>query len=366
MAKKLPLYDTHIELGGKIVEFGGYLMPVQYGEGVIAEHNAVRTKAGLFDVSHMGELRLSGPDAFNNIQRIFTTDITNMKDGDVKYGMFCNEKGGVVDDLVVYRFKSDDYLLVVNAGNREKDASWVESHLEGEYNYSDDGDKYGQIAIQGPKSKEILSKLCDEELLPKVYYTFTKDVKINVGTHTIEAIVSQTGYTGEFGYEIYCDATETISLWKALLEAGKEFGLIPCGLGARDTLRLEASMPLYGHELSEEITPKMAGLPCKLDGKDFIGKDALIALGTPTLKRVGLKIIGRGIVREHCDIYSMEGEKIGFTSSGTFCPYLNSAMAMGYVPVEFTEIGTHLNIDVRGRKIEAEIVKMPFYKAEKK
>ena len=188
---------------------------------------------------------------------------------------------------------------------------------------------------------------------------------LDLGSRTIHALVSQTGYTGEYGFEIYCKAQDTVDLWKALLKAGEPEGLIPCGLGARDTLRLEASMPLYGHEMNDEITPKMAGLPCKLTGKDFIGRDVLVALGAPKMKRIGMKVVGRGIVREHCDLYTMDGEKIGWASSGTFAPYIGCGVAMGYIPVEDIEIGKHLNADVRGRMVELEIVPMPFYKLER-
>ena len=293
MEKKTPLYQTHVDMGGKIVEFGGFLMPVQYPTGVIAEHMAVREKAGLFDVSHMGELRLKGPDAVANVQKIITADISNMKDGEIKYSMFCNDNGGIIDDFIVYRCAADNYWLVVNAGNREKDAAWVESHLSGDVDYRDEGNDWGQIALQGPRSGDILKKLCDEQYIPAKYYTFTEDVPLNLGERTIHALVSQTGYTGEYGFEIYCKAEDTVDLWKALLKAGEPEGVIPCGLGARDTLRLEASMPLYGHEMNDEITPKMAGLPCKLTGKDFIGRDALVALGAPKMKRIGMKVVGQ-------------------------------------------------------------------------
>ena len=226
----------------------------------------------------------------------------------------------------------------------------------------DAGNEFGQIAIQGPVSKEIMTKLCEESALPEKYYSFTK-ATLTWNGRSAETYVSRSGYTGSFGYEILCKTEDTVWLWDTLLEAGKDFGLIPCGLGARDTLRLEAAMPLYGHELTDNITPKMAGLPCKLDGKDFIGHDALVKLGAPEVKRVGLKGVGRGIVREHCDLYSApDGEKIGWTSSGTFAPYLGCCVAMGYVPVEDAEVGKHVYADVRGRKVEMEIVPTPFYK----
>jgi aminomethyltransferase len=363
MEKKTPLYQTHVDAGGKIVEFGGYLMPVQYPSGVIAEHMAVRRQAGLFDVSHMAELSLEGPAAVENIQKLVTSDISKMEDGQVKYAMLCNEQGGIVDDLVIYRRAADRYLLVVNAGNHDKDAAWVSGHISGDVQYQDISDQIGQLALQGPASKEILPKICAESDIPQKYYHFTDNVTLHLnGGRDITAIVSQTGYTGEFGYEIYCDAADVTALWDTLLAVGKDEGLIPCGLGARDTLRLEAAMPLYGHEMTDDITPKEAGLPCKLDGKEFIGRDAIIARGAPKIKRIGMKVTGRGIVREHLDIYTKEGKKIGWTSSGTYCPFMEMSVAMGYIDIDEIELGKKLDVDVRGRKVEVEIVPLPFYK----
>ena len=236
MERKTPLYQTHVDAGGKIVEFGGFLMPVQYPTGVLAEHMAVRQKAGLFDVSHMGELRLKGPDAVANVQKLITADISAMQDGDIKYAMFCNDAGGIIDDFIVYRCAADDYWLVVNAGNRDKDAAWVESHLFGDVDYRDEGDDWGQVALQGPKSGDILKKLCAEQYIPAKYYTFIDNVPLDLGSRTIHALVSQTGYTGEYGFEIYCKAEDTVDLWHALLAAGEEYGLIPCGLAAARSL----------------------------------------------------------------------------------------------------------------------------------
>ena len=236
MERKTPLYQTHVDAGGKIVEFGGFLMPVQYPTGVLAEHMAVRQKAGLFDVSHMGELRLKGPDAVANVQKLITADISTMQDGDIKYAMFCNDAGGIIDDFIVYRCAADDYWLVVNAGNRDKDAAWVESHLFGDVDYRDEGDDWGQVALQGPTSGDILKKLCAEQYIPAKYYTFIDNVPLDLGSRTIHALVSQTGYTGEYGFELYCRAEDTVDLWHALLAAGEEYGLIPCGLGARQGL----------------------------------------------------------------------------------------------------------------------------------
>lgn len=281
MEKRTPLYDTHVALGGKMVPFGGYLMPVQYPAGVIAEHMAVREKAGLFDVSHMAELLLEGPDALANLQWLVTADLSKMTDGQVKYAMLCNERGGIVDDLVVCRQRPEKYLLVVNAGNHEKDAEWVSSRLTGGVRFSDISDQVAQLALQGPKSGDILKKICAEADIPEKYYRFNDHVTLRCKGGDVEALVSQTGYTGEFGFELYCPADRAADLWNTLLEAGAPEGLLPCGLGARDTLRLEAAMPLYGHEMDDDVSPKEAGLPCKLDGKDFLGREAIIARGAP-------------------------------------------------------------------------------------
>ena len=322
MEKITPLYAAHVALGGKMVPFGGYQMPVQYPAGVIAEHMAVRRQVGLFDVSHMAELALEGPDAVANLQMLLTADIAAMTDGQVKYAMLCNERGGIVDDLVVYRRGAEQYLLVVNAGNHEKDAAWVEAHLFGDVRYADVSDRVGQLALQGPQAFAVLQTLCDPAALPQKYYRFTEGVTLHCKDGDVSALVSQTGYTGEAGYELYCAAEDTLNLWNTLLDAGAEQGILPCGLGARDTLRLEAAMPLYGHEMTDELTPKEVGLPCKLDGKNFIGRDAILARGTPTIRRVGLRVTGRGIVREHCGLYTPGGESVGYTTSGTHCPYL--------------------------------------------
>lgn len=358
MELKTPLYDCHIACGGKMVPFAGYLLPVQYS-GIIEEHMAVRQKAGLFDVSHMGEVIISGPDALKNINHLYTNDFTNMQDGRVRYSPMCNEEGGVIDDLIVYRMAADRYLIVVNAANRHKDVAWMKDHLFGDAKLEDVSDSYAQLALQGPKSAEILSELVDESLIPEKYYTFRAEVTVAGAV----CLISQTGYTGEHGYEIYCQPEDASDIWNALLAAGKEKGLIPCGLGARDTLRLEAAMPLYGHEMDDTITPLETGLNfgVKMQKEDFIGKAAMAAKGEPLIQRVGLKVTGRGIVREHCKLYSGE-EEIGETTSGTHCPYLSGAYGMALVKKEFAEIGTKLEAEVRGRKVETEVVPLPFYK----
>lgn len=358
MELKTPLYECHEAAGGKIVPFAGYLLPVQYTD-VIGEHLAVREKAGLFDVSHMGEVLISGPDALANINMLYTNDFTNMADGRVRYSPMCNAEGGVVDDLIVYRMAQDKYFVVINAANRHKDVAWMKEHIFGNVTLEDVSDSYAQIALQGPKSKEILTKLVEEEKLPAKYYTFMDHIDVA----GVECLISQTGYTGEFGYELYCPPEGAVKLWNAVMEAGKPEGLIPCGLGARDTLRLEAAMPLYGHEMNDEISPLETGLNfgVKMQKEDFIGKSALEKRGEPTITRIGLKVTGRGIAREHNPVY-IGDKKIGETTSGTHCPYLKGAYAMALVDADCAEVGTAVEIEVRGRKIQAEIIPLPFYK----
>lgn len=363
MDKKTPLYDCHVALGGKIVPFAGYLLPVQYGTGVITEHNTVRTKAGLFDVSHMAEIVLEGPDALKNANMFTTVFVDEMYIGQVKYSPMCNEQGGIVDDLMVYKMKEDKYLFVVNAANHEKDYAFMKAHLTGDVTMTDISEDVAQIALQGPEADAILRKICKEEDIPAKYYSFVEEGKLQLKDKEITAIVSKTGYTGEDGYELYCKSEDAADLWNTLLEVGKENGLIPCGLGARDTLRMEAAMPLYGHEMNDELTPREAGLSyfLKMDKPDFIGKSAIEAKGAPTVKRVGLEITGKGIAREHSDIY-VNGEKVGHVTSGTHCPFIGKAIAMAYLPVELATVGTEVEIDVRGRRISAVVVKLPFYK----
>lgn len=359
MEKKTPLYDLHLELGGKIVPFAGYLLPVQYQTGVIKEHMAVRTACGLFDVSHMGEILIKGPDALSNLQRFLTNDFADMDIGRVRYSPICNERGGIVDDLIVYKFAQDEYFLVVNAANKDKDYAWFTQHAKGDVEIIDLSDQYAQLALQGPRAKDILSKLTDADKLPTKYYSFVPDLDVS----GVPCLVSRTGYTGELGYELYCAPDKVVQLAKALLEAGADEGLIPCGLGARDTLRLEAGMPLYGHEMSDDITPFEVGLDffVKLDKEDFIGKQALLDLGEPQRVRAGLVLTDRGIAREGSDVYH-EGRKVGVTTSGTLLPYTNKASAMALVQKDIAQADTEVEIDVRGRRLKAKVVDLPFYK----
>lgn len=362
MELKTPLYDAHVKAGGKIVPFAGYLLPVQYATGVIKEHMAVRTQAGLFDVSHMGEVLCEGKDALANLQMLLTNNFDNMVDGQARYSPMCNEKGGTVDDLIVYKKADEKYLIVVNAANKDKDYEWMLTHQFGEVTFKDVSDQYAQLALQGPKALDILKKLTAEENIPEKNYYAVFDAEVA----GIPCIVSRTGYTGEDGVELYLESSKAEKMWDVLLENGKKEGLIPCGLGARDTLRMEAAMPLYGHEMDDETTPLETGLKfaVKMKKEEFIGKKALEEQGEPKRTRVGLKVTGRGIIREHQDVY-LNGEQIGCTTSGTHCPYLGYPIAMALVESGSVELGTVVQVEVRGRQVEAEVVALPFYKRNK-
>jgi aminomethyltransferase len=359
--KKTPLYGVHVSNGGRMVPFAGYLLPVQFG-GLIAEHMAVRLAAGIFDVSHMGEILCEGRDAFENIQRILTNNFSEMTDGRVRYSLMCNDKGGVIDDVLVYKYGAEKFLVVVNASNREKDFGWMSSFASGGVSLTDISEELAQIALQGPRSSDILARLCDVADIPKKYYTFADGVSVA----GVKCMISQTGYTGEHGYELYVDVGSAVKLWESLMEAGDEFGLVPAGLGARDTLRLEAGMPLYGHEMDEDMTPFEAGLGfgVKMSKENFTGKAALVENGDPKLVRVGMRVTGQGIVREKAAVL-VGDEVIGLTTSGTYCPYLKYPVAMASVDVTHSSVGTKVLCEVRGRYVTAEIVPLPFYSRKK-
>lgn len=361
MELKTPLYSCHEKAGGKIVPFAGYLLPVQYGTGVIAEHMAVRTKAGLFDVSHMGEFMFEGKDALMNLNSLLTNDYTVMEAGRVRYSPMCYENGGVVDDLLIYKYSDTKYLAVVNASNRHKDYEWMHSHLSGDCVMTDISDETAEIALQGPSSDDILRLITAEADIPAKYYSFNPNASVGGKS----CILSQTGYTGEKGYELYLKNEDAPYIWELLLEKGKNFGLIPCGLGSRDTLRLEAAMPLYGHEMDETISPLETGLgfAVKLGKDEFIGKQAM-ENSHSTRRRIGLEVTGRGIVREHEDVY-LNGEKIGVTTSGTHCPFIAKPCAMALIDSAKADIGTELEVDVRGRRVAVRIIPLPFYKRNK-
>lgn len=353
------LYQTHLKYGGKMVPFAGWQMPVQYKDGIIKEHMAVREKAGIFDVSHMGEILCLGSDSLKNLNMLLTNDFSNMNIGQARYSPMCNENGGVVDDLIVYKITENKYLLVVNAANREKDFIWMKNHSFGEVSFEDISDKIGQIALQGPKAIDILKKIIPSNMIPSNYY----EANFHVPMCGTDVMISTTGYTGEDGVEIYMPMEKAPQIWEALMEVGKEFGLTACGLGSRDTLRLEAGMPLYGHEMNEEITPKQAmlGMFVKMDKDDFIGKKAIENDTPPKIKKVGLEVIGRGIIRENMDVYK-DGMKIGTTTSGTMCPYIKKAVACALISSEKRILGEEVEVDVRGRRVKARMVKSQFYK----
>lgn len=356
MEQKTPLYDTHIALDAKMVPFAGYTMPVQYPAGVIKEHMAVRSAAGIFDVSHMGEVTLKGADALANLNYLLTNDFSTMDSGQIRYSMMCDEEGGILDDLIVYKISEEAYMIVLNASNREKDIAWITAHLFGDVTFQDISDETALIALQGPSSEQILRTLTTD--IPQKNFTFQCGSILSA-----PCLISRSGYTGEVGFEIYLENQYAASTFSLLMEKGAAYGLLPCGLGARDTLRLEASMPLYGHEMDETITPFEAGLryAVKMEKKDFIGKAALADKQNPQRIRVGLKAVGRGIIREYYDVFAGE-ERIGFTTSGTHCPYLQGAYAMAIIDQTHTQPGTLLEVDVRGRRVAAEVVPLPFYK----
>ncbi len=358
MEFKTPLYETHLKYDAKIVNFGGFLMPIQYQTGIKAEHNNVRTACGLFDISHMGEVLCRGEHALESINNLLTNDFTSLKIGGARYGLMLNDKGGVIDDLIVFRTGEEEYLLIVNAGTQNTDFAWMQAHA-GEAEYINQSSQYGAMSLQGPNSEAVIRKLVNEDDIPKGYYT----LKTNVDVKGISCIISRTGYTGEIGFELFCPTERTAELWDLIMDAGQSQQILPIGLGARDTLRLEAGMPLYGNDITEEISPLEAGLDfgVKMNKPSFIGKEALEKMGTPSRKRVGLKVTGRGIVREHQDLYRGE-TPAGQTTSGTYCAWLSQSLAMGYVSTEFSQPGTVLEADVRGRRVEVEVVPLPFYK----
>ena len=360
--RRTPLYDAHQAAGGKLVEFAGWEMPVQYS-GVLQEHRAVRTAAGLFDVSHMGEFRVAGDGAESFLQAVTPNDVAKLQPGRIHYSGLLTEQGTYVDDLLVYRLAEDEFLLVVNAANAGKDLEWLQRHNESGVSLEDVSSSYGLIALQGPKAEAILAGLTSTDLSALRYYAFEQG---EVSGRA--AIISRTGYTGEDGFELYLAPEDTPAVWDRLLEVGGSEGLVPAGLGARDTLRMEAAMALYGHEIDDTITPLEAGLQwvVKLEAGDFIGRQALVAMQEEGLARklVGFHVEGRGIARQGHKVVA-DGEEVGFVTSGTFSPTLEKALGMAYVPVSMATAGTPLSLDVRGKLIPAVVVDLPFYKRAK-
>lgn len=357
--KRTPLYEAHCRLGGKIIDFGGWELPVQYS-GIIEEHEIVRKAAGLFDVSHMGEITVKGPDAQEYIEKLVTNSILKAKEYQIVYSPMCYPDGGVVDDLLVYKYTAEDYLLVVNASNTDKDFQWMKDNLEGQVEIKNVSESYVQLALQGPKAEAILQKLTDTDLSTIKFYHFLPEVYVD--GH--KAIVSRTGYTGEDGFEIYLAPSDGVKLWDKILTEGKEEGILPVGLGARDTLRFEASLPLYGQEISQNISPLEAGLGkfVKLGKESFSGRDALAKQLDEGLKRklVGFEMIDRGIPRSHYEV-QVNGEAAGFVTTGSFSPTLKSNIGMALIKTEYATEGGEIEIIIRNKALKAKIIPMPFY-----
>lgn len=357
--KKTPLYSTHRRLGAKMVEFAGWEMPVQY-RGVIEEHLAVRCRAGLFDVSHMGEVEVRGPQALGLCQMTTANDVARVKSGQAQYNLLLRESGGIVDDIVVYRLQEDHFLICVNAANTEKDYHWIEEHAGAGAEVSDRSDRYVQLALQGPEAQTILQALTQLRLEAMRPFHFS------IGeVSAVRCLVSRTGYTGEDGFELYCDPEQGVKLWDSLIDGGSDRGLQPVGLGARDTLRLERALPLYGHELDDTTTPLEAGLEwvTKFSKEAFLGRQALLKQKQDGIRRklVGLELTGPGIARSHYPILK-QGRSIGEVTSGTKSPTLGRSIAMGYVTAEHAEVGNGVEVEIRGRRVEARIVALPFYR----
>ena len=362
--KKTPLNEAHRSIGGRMVDFGGWDMPVQYPAGTVEEHLRTRNHSGLFDVSHMGEIEVKGPDAIPFVNRLTSNDVSKLIDGQAQYSALTTPAGTVVDDLLVYRFAADHLLLVVNAGTTDKDWDWISS-ARGNENVElvNASASYCQIALQGPDALVILQPLTDVSLNDIKYYHFNEGA-----VDGVPAIVSRTGYTGGDGFEVYAAADKAEQLWSKMLEAGKfgsDQGILPCGLAARNTLRLESGMALYGHEIDESTTLLEANLGwiCKLNKGDFNGRDVLAKQKETGIKRrlVGFEMTERGIARDDQNVV-IDGAVVGRVTSGSPAPYLKKNIGMAYVPVEFANEGQPIQIDVRGRLVAAQIVKTPFYK----
>jgi aminomethyltransferase len=356
-----------------MVDFNGWDMPVEYpasiGGGIIAEHMAVRTGVGIFDVSHMGDIRLAGPDALTAVQHISMNDASRLAIGQAQYSALLYPQGTFVDDVIVHRLGEEEYLLVINAGTREKDFNWVRDNTrEFKCKVENLSDDFTQIAIQGPKGVDLLGKLTDADLRSVKFYWVTRGTVCGLKN----ILIARTGYTAEDGFEIYVPSDEQTSelVWNAVLAAGKEFGAVPCGLGARNTLRLEGKLPLYGHEISDTINVWEAGLErfCKMEKPEFVGRAALEKARVDEIKRtlVGLEMIDRGIARDGYRILNGEGEQIGYVTSGSYAPFLKKNIALAYVPPEFSALGTELQVEIRNQGVKAKVLPTPFYKKPKK
>ena len=368
---KTALNAVHRQMGAKMVEFNGWDMPVEYppSGGIIAEHMAVRTGAGVFDVSHMGDIRLAGPEALAAVQHISMNDASRLAVGQAQYSALLYLQGTFVDDVIVHRLGDDEYLLVINAGTREKDHNWVRDNTR-QFNCRVDhlSDDFTQIAIQGPKAVDLLQRLTDANLSAVKFYWVTRGTVCGLKN----ILIARTGYTAEDGFEIYVPSDEETSarVWRQVLEAGKEFGAVACGLGARNTLRLEGKLPLYGHEISDTINVWEAGLDrfIKMEKPEFIGKAALERARADGLKRtlVGLEMVERGIARDGYKVLDESGAEIGYVTSGSPAPFLKKNIALAYVPPHHAEVGSTVKVEIRGQGVKAQVVPTPFYKRPKK
>lgn len=362
--KRTPLFSEYAKYGGKTIDFGGWELPVQFSS-IKEEHDAVRNRAGLFDVSHMGEIFVEGVDAENFLQKLLSNDISKIAIGQAQYNAMCYETGGVVDDLLVYKLTDTRYLLCVNAANIEKDFDWMTEHVEGDVVVINASNDYAQIALQGPLSEEILQPLTNVNLSEMKYFRFSNEV--NVAGHTV--LVSRTGYTGEDGFELYGTPEAIVALWSTILDSGKDKGCVPVGLGARDTLRFEACLPLYGQELSKDISPLEAGIAfaVKLQ-KDpqFIGQQALVAQQQAGLSRkiVGIEMVDKGIPRHGYKVWK-DGVEIGEVTTGTQSPMTKRNIGLVLIDSQYDELGTELEVEIRNKKLKAVTVATPFYKRSK-
>lgn len=369
--RKTALNGVHRQMGAKMVEFNGWDMPVEYPSsgGIIAEHMAVRTGVGLFDVSHMGDIRLAGPGALAAVQHISMNDASRLAVGQAQYSALLYPEGTFVDDVIVHRLGEDDYLLVINAGTREKDFNWVRDNTRAfDCRVQELSDDFTQIAIQGPKGVDVLQKLTDADLSTVKFYWVTRGRVCGLPN----ILIARTGYTAEDGFEIYIPTDEETStrVWNEVLAAGKEFGAVACGLGSRNTLRLEGKLPLYGHEISDTINVWEAGLDrfCKMEKPDFIGRAALEKAKAAGVKRtlVGLEMVERGIARDGYKVLDPGGREIGYVTSGSPAPFLKKNIALAYVPVEYAGLGSEVKVEIRGQGVKAQVVPTPFYKRPKK
>ena len=362
-SKKTPFYNIHVASGGKIVDFAGYMMPMSY-TSIMEEHRAVRERAGIFDLTHMGEFRVSGPGALEFLNRTTTNNVARLAEFQIQYTAMLYEDGGIVDDLLVYRFP-DHYLMVVNAANIAKDFEWLQEHMAADVELVDESDRTALLAIQGPRSQPLLGKLTDVDLGEMKYYRFT------IGTvNGLEMVISRTGYTGEDGFELYMEPSHAEQTWEAVMGAGKEFGVVPVGLGARDTLRLEMKYALYGNDIDAGTNPYEAGLGwiVKLKKGDFIGRDALVTIKESKVHRklAAFVMEGKAIPRPGCEIMSDNETPIGSVRSGTFSPSMRIGIGTGYIPAELANPDQEILIDIRGKNFPARIINPPFYKKESK